>query len=345
MYIALAMQSPCYAVNKCEGKQQAREQILSTIKKLNTQVSASKRFMGNKVKLVVFPEYFLTGFPMGDSVKKWQEFACLEKDGVEYQELCKLASDNNIYLSGNCYEIDENFPHLFFQISFIINDSGEVILKYRRLISTYSPTPHDVLDRYIEIYGKDSLFPVADTPLGRLACVASEEILFPEITRALCLNGAEVICHSSSEVSSALPTPKYIAKIARAYENHSYIVSANSAGVWNTDFPPNSTDAGSMIVDYLGKISAESGSGETMAANGYIHLDALRDYRKEPGMFNILSRQRLELFKDTYSQSVYPANTLLNKQQVTHKHYHECQSQAIKKLFLSDKGDSEKSNN
>ena len=34
---------------------------------------------------------------------------------------------------------------------------------------THDVTPHDVLDRYVDHYGRDALFPVADTPLGRLA--------------------------------------------------------------------------------------------------------------------------------------------------------------------------------
>ena len=41
-------------------------------------------------------------------------------------------------------------------------------------------------------------------------------------------------------------------------------------------------------------------------------LAALRRYRRRPGMGNLLSRQRLELFAPVYGgEPVYPANTLL----------------------------------
>ena len=110
-------------------------------------------------------------------------------------------------------------------------------MRYRRLVSMFAPTPHDVLDPYLDLYGADALFPVADTAIGRLACVASEEILYPEITRALALRGAEVICHSSSEVGTPLTTPKNIAKQARAYENMLYVVSANSGGIAGIAIP------------------------------------------------------------------------------------------------------------
>jgi predicted amidohydrolase len=217
-----------------------------------------------------------------------------------------------VYFCGNAYETDVHFPGLYFQASFILNDRGELILRYRRLISLYAPTPHDVWDRYLACYGHDAVFPVVDTPLGRLACVASEEILYPEIVRTLALRGAEVILHSSSEVASPRLTPKDIAKRARAYENALYIVSANTGRIFDVDMPSGSTDGLSKVVNYHGEVLAEAGSGESMAANASIDLHALRRHRNKPGMGNMLSRQRLELFAATYSGSVYPPNTMLD---------------------------------
>ena len=116
---------------------------------------------------------------MGESIAEWRTKACIEMDGAEYQRMGEIAKKRGVYLSGNAYELDPHFPDLYFQTSFIIDDAGEVILRYRRLISMFAPTPHDVLSQYIDVYGADALFPVVETPLGRLACVASEEILYP----------------------------------------------------------------------------------------------------------------------------------------------------------------------
>jgi len=177
----------------------------------------------------------------------------------------------------------------------------------------FAPTPHDVLDAFIAAYGQDALFPVVQTPIGNLACIASEEILYPEIARALALKGAEIMLHSSSEVSSYLPTQKNIAKLARAQENMAYVVSANSAGIADIAIPFASTDGHSQIVQYEGMKIAEAANGESMNANATIHIEALRHHRKRPGMGNFLSRQRLELFTATYQQSIYPANSLTGK--------------------------------
>jgi len=278
-YQALGLQVTCQAVNMAASTDAAREQMLHSIKHVDGRIKGSigfaNTFSGVPVRLVVLPEYFLTSFPMGESISEWIDKACLKIDGPEYDALSNIAQSNKIYLSGNAYEVDPYFPQLYFQTSFILNDSGDVILRYRRLVSMYSPTPHDVMDKYLEKYGDDSLFPVVDTELGKLACVASEEILYPEISRALALKGAEVLCHSSSEVGSPRATPKNIAKQARAYENMVYVVSANSAGIEGIPFPAASTDGRSQVVDFKGQVMAEADTGESMVGIGELNINAL----------------------------------------------------------------------
>ncbi|MEM1411817.1 MAG: nitrilase-related carbon-nitrogen hydrolase [Pseudomonadota bacterium] len=320
-YTALALQLNCLAVNRCADVAAARARINASIDHVADRVHGSKLFLtafdGSAPALVVLPEYFLTSFPMGESIEAWKAMACIDPDGPEYERLGKIAQDNGVYLAGNAYENDPHFPTLYFQTSFIIDDSGDVVLRYRRLVSMFAPTPHDVLDAYLDHYGADGLFPVADTALGRLGCVASEEILYPEITRALALRGAEVICHSSSEVSSNLVTPKNIAKQARAYENMVYVVSANTAGVRDIALPEFCVDGYSQVVDHKGRVLAEAAGGESLAGNAELQLDTLRAARAKPAMTNLLARQRLELYAPTYAGApVHPANGLLEDGEV-----------------------------
>ena len=343
-YAALPLQVHCRAINSIKDTGAARQMMRDAIAHCGKLLMGAKAFAntfsGDDIRLVVLPEYFMTGFPMGESVAQWREKACLAADGPEYEALGQLAQKHKVYLSGNAYELDPHFPELYFQTSFIIADNGNVTLRYRRLVSMFAPTPHDVLDAYLEHYGADSLFPVADSPLGRLACVASEEILYPEITRALALRGAEVICHSSGEVGSQLATPKNIAKQARAYENMLYVVSANSAGISGTPIPPESTDGHSQVVDFKGRVLAETEQGESM--NGFAEIDiaALRRTRAKPAMTNMLARQRTELFAAVYGGiGVYPANNLLQAGKAIEpdrNHFMETQLATIR--ALQDRG-------
>ena len=328
-YYALALQIRCRAVNALNIAD-ARRSIQSAIDTCAAQVAASKGFIGPDTRLVVLPEYFLTGFPMGDPVESWAEKAGLDVDGPEYEALGKVCQDNDIYLSGNVYERDKAFPGLYFQASFIIAPNGDTVHRYRRLISLFAPTPHDVWERYLDLYGLEGVFPVTDTELGRLATVASEEILYPEITRAMALRGAEVILHSTSEVGSPELTPKDIAKRARAIENQAFVISANSGGITGTGIPEASTDGMSKIIDFNGHVLAAAGAGESMVANHEIDIAALRRCRRRPGMPSLLARQRLELYSHiAHPQTRYPANTLLDD---TGKHVIPERSHFIKTL-------------
>ena len=211
-YTAVALQTRCFAINKLNVAD-ARQKMIKNIRTVAGQVQGTKGFVGPSVKLVVLPEYFLTSFPLGESLSEWKEKGAIAQDGKEYDLLSEIAQKNNIYLSGNVYELDPHFRDLYFQTSFILGPNGDCVLRYRRLVSMFAPTPHDVLDKYLDVYGQDALFPVAKTELGNLACVASEEILYPEISRCLTMNGAEVLLHSSSEVGSVELTPKDLSLI------------------------------------------------------------------------------------------------------------------------------------
>jgi predicted amidohydrolase len=311
-YSALALQTRCDTVNRLD-KAGAREAMLASIDRIDEQIRGSLVLTGPSVKLVVLPEYFMTGYPVGETIDGWADKAAIAVAGPEYDALSTVAQKHGIWLSGNAYEVDDNFPGFYFQACFIIEPSGNVILRYHRLISMFAPTPHDVWDRYLELYGIEGIFPVADTEIGKLACCASEEILFPELTRALGLRGAEVLLHSTSEVSSNELTPKEIARRARAIENLMYVVSANTGGLFGEGIPSNSVDGMSKIVDYKGRVLVSSDTGETMTAHAEIDLAALRANRSKPGMPNYHARQRLEMFREIYANtSVYPANTLLD---------------------------------
>lgn len=329
---ALALQITCHAVNRARHREDARARMQATIDRLRRQMAASIAWLGRDTRLVVLPEYFLTGFPMGESIEEWAHKACLRIDGPEYELLGEIAQENGIFLAGNAYELDDHFPDLYFQTSFIIDPAGDVILRYRRLNSMYAPTPHDVWDRYLDIYGLDGVFPVASTEIGRLAAVASEEILYPEVARCLAMRGAEILVHSTCEVSSPRTTPKTIAKIARAIENLVYVISANTAGLEDIDIPGGSSDGGSMIVDYRGQVLSEAGPGESIVAHAEIDLDALRRYRRRPGMENVLSRQRFEAYAESYRRhTFYPANTLLDKVP-ERSHFLQTQQETIRRL-------------
>ena len=315
-YRALALQTTCRAVNDCADAAEAQAVIAQNIARVGRQVRASKTFIGPDLKLVVLPEYFATSYPLGDTIPGWAEKGSFAMDGAEYEQLGKVAQDNGVYLVSNAYERDPHFPGLYFQSQVVVDDTGNQILRYRRLISLYAPSPHDVWDKYLDVYGIDGVFPVARTPLGNLACIASEEILYPEIARAHGLRGAEVFLHCTSEIGSPDLTPKDIAKRARAIENMAYLVSANTSGIQGVDIPLGSSDGMSKIVDDQGKVMAVAGTGESMVAFAELDIVALRRRRRRPGMGHLLSRLPNLAVAQGVAPQALPANQLLEDGQV-----------------------------
>jgi predicted amidohydrolase len=314
-YRALALQLTCRAINRMSSDE-ARASMAATIARVDAQIGAAKGFIGSDVRLVVLPEYFLTGFPMGDPLPAWRDKAALAPDGAEQTALAAVAQKHGVFLAGNAYETDPAFPDLYFQSCLVWSPSGELVLRYRRLISMFAPSPWDVWDAFLDRYGIDAVFPVAATEIGRLAAIASEEILYPEIARAHAVKGAEIFLHSTSEAGAPDLTPKDIAKRARALENLCYLVSANSGGIEGTAMPANSTDGMSKLIDFTGRVLAQAGNGETISANAELDLAALRRNRARPGMGNLLARQALGLFGDTYAREIHPKNTMWRNGQV-----------------------------
>lgn len=315
-YAAVAMQLAARSVERAPDRAAARAQALAMIGEVEAKIRSARIFIeqygGHPVKLAVLPEYLFTSYPGRISIPDFAALAAFEMQGPEYEALGKVAQNLKLFLVGNAYEVDPNFPGLYFQASFLIAPSGDVVLRYRRLNSMFAPTPHDVWSKYLDVYGIDGVFPVARTEIGNLAAIASEEILYPEIARAHALRGAEIFLHSSSEIGSPIDTNKAIARRARAFENMAYVVSANTAGIEGTSLPLASADGNSQVIDYKGRVLAESNSGETFTAFAEIDLGALRHARRTPGMTNYLARQRLELFAQVYGGQVrHPADGML----------------------------------
>jgi len=321
-YTALALQISTRCINDCPDRDSARRRMGDNIERAGRAVASSAAFIGQysgaAPRLVVLPEYFLTGFPMGDTIPGWRDKAALEIDGPEYEALGAIAEKANIYLAGNAYEADPHFPDLYFQTCFIISPAGATVLRYRRLISLSAPSPYDVWDAYLDAYGLDGVFPVVDTPLGRLAAIASEEILYPEIARCHAMRGAEVFIHPTSEAGSPSVSTKEIARRARALENLAYVISANSARLENIGIPAESTTGMSKIVDFQGLVLAEAApGGESMVANATIDLAALRACRRKTGLTNVLVRQPFQAYAESYAGTVFrPGNLLLKNGQV-----------------------------
>ncbi len=143
-------------------------------------------------KLVVLPEFAMQGPPHGMAAADWIEFACCTIPGPITAPLQRLARERQIYIGGHQFENDPEWPGRYFNSCFLIDPAGTVILRYRRINTAAFPSPHDFMDAYCAKYSAPEMFPVVETPLGRLAMIPCGEINVPEVARVLMMQGAEV---------------------------------------------------------------------------------------------------------------------------------------------------------
>ena len=202
---------------------------------LDRSLGLASKFAGRGgVKLVVFPEYWMTGAVFGASVDDFWPKVGIRMDGRHFARLQEFAAKTGSFVGGAIFEYDPDWPRRWFNTAFILNPSGDVILKYRKLQCgdinglLNNTTPGNVYSEYVQRYGEDGLFPVVDTEIGRLAACICYDTNFPELWRALTLRGAELVVYPTGEPHNGHRTAWDIAKCAHAAENQIYIASANA---------------------------------------------------------------------------------------------------------------------
>jgi len=264
-----------------------------------------------KPDLVVFPEFAMQGPPLHMAVGEWIARACSSIPGPLTTPLQELAKREKIFIAGNMFEAPPEWRGRYFNSSFLIDPSGEIILNYRRVNTAAFPSVHDFMTDYMQATPQEQVFPVVDTALGRLALIPCGEINVPEVARVMMMQGAEVILHPTN---SKRTDAQEAAKLSRVAENMTYLVSANVAGPIGFS-PDNSVPGGrSHIIDHHGNTLAfQEDAEESIAVSAMIDIEALRrDRRTDTGLSNPLLRARYEMYVPYYSSArFYPANHFL----------------------------------
>jgi predicted amidohydrolase len=304
------MQVYNYSVQRAPDRAAATAIMSRSLDRWEELIDSVAGARGDK-HLLLFPEFCLQGFPTRETAAEWIAKACIEIPGSpEIARLCKKAQQHQCYIGGNAYETDPEWPGRYFNTSFLIDDSGEVILKYRRINTSYASSPHDAIDKYFARYGVEGTFPVAKTPLGNLAMIPCGEIMYPEAARSMMMRGAEVLLHPTSDFGAADNWSWQSAKKVRASENMMYVISANAAGIRDCNSAESDNAGNSRIFDWEGRVLSEGPSpGESLRCNALIDVEMLRRVRSSPRGFNRLAGLRMEMYRPLYNDAAfYPVN-------------------------------------
>jgi formamidase len=262
------------------------------------------------VRLVVFPE-FAHAAPVFATVRELLAKLAVRIPNEHTERLVAKAREQDIYIqTGSMLEEDPKWPGVVFNTTCLIGPHG-ILYKYRKV----NPwIPYEVHSSPHDLPGYDEpLFPVADTPIGRIGCAICYDWVFPEAIRQLAANGAEVLVRVSAYMDPWGTTEPMnwwsVVNRCRALENIGFVVAANQ-GASLRHYPPYSWPGGSQIVDFDGRVLAEAspGPGERIVV-APIDISALRHERATRRGHHMLAHLRTEAYP-VYGGHQYPPEFL-----------------------------------
>ena len=212
-------------------KEQNLKKILDYIKK------ASKR----GAQLCAFPEFMMFYTKPSQTPK---ELASLSEtiNGNFVKTISKAAKKHSIQVIGTFYE-KSNKKNRVYDTSFLINKSGKVVSKYRK-IHLYDAFGFKESKKMVS--GSKIAKP-SRTALGKIGMLICYDLRFPEMSRSLALSGSEILVAPSAWVKGKNKEDHWITiNKTRAIENGCYVVAPDQVG--------NIYCGRSVVVDPFGKI-------------------------------------------------------------------------------------------
>lgn len=263
------------------------------------------------VRLMSFPEFGLQ-IPQSMITPAQWALGGITIDGPEIEQIGKAARDANVFVAFNPIERIEKFPGRYFLSGTIVGANGNVVNNYRKMTSVTGKTrPSDMLTAWIDHFGEESLFPVADTEIGRLASVIAADMYVPEVMRGMVFNGAEIISNPTAggtlpeDHNFEVPTVTTMARRVRAYENLAYVMMSNLGPVGADAKPPFARKQPSQIIDFEGTMLAATQTGGEEFAVATIDVDALRRARTSLGNQNKLATFQADLYRGAYTAAEF----------------------------------------
>lgn len=344
-YLAVGLSTVIFGI--CE-----RSQIRHNLDTIEEAIHAAVSMVNINmpVKVIALAEGALTGFTdeifdLSHTMAARELF--IEVPGEETARLGQLARLYGTYIIGQCKaRWPEVMPDRYFNTLFVIAPSGEVVHKAAKnhlWCREHSCTPHDVYDRWVELFGDgiEAFYPVLKTDdIGNIGTICCSDGEYPEAVRALAFNGAEVVYRPSE--ATPMTTAGYpgggtwmIQNQGHAEFNSVYMLCPNAGPVYlgaASKHPVDIAGGSAHIVDYRGQVLSYSASTSNTIVAATVDIEALRNFRAMSLNNNWLKDLRVELFRRMYEQPIHPKNLWLRDDPKPHAVVDEIYRANIRRL-------------
>jgi predicted amidohydrolase len=345
-YLAVGLSTVVYGVSE-------RKHIKVNLQNIEDNIHAAISMVdiNMPVKVIALAEGALTGFTdeafdLPHALAARELF--IDIPGEETEWLGRLAKMYQTYIIVQCKaRWPEVMSDRFFNTLFIISPQGEVVHKAAKnhiWCRDRSCTPHDVYDRWVELFGDgiEAFYPVLKTDdIGNIGTICCSDGEYPEVVRALAFNGAEVVYRPSE--AAPMTNNSYpggggwmIQNRGHAQFNSLYMLCPNVGPVYlhpKMRHPIDVAGGNSHIVDYQGNIISYSASSYNTYVAAIIDIEALRQFRVMNLNSNWIKDLRTELFRKMYDQPIHPKNLWMEQEPLQHEKVDEIYRENIRCLL------------
>jgi predicted amidohydrolase len=260
----------------------ARPTIGNKTKNIQTMENYIKK---TKADIYIFGEYFLSGDRCKDEFRDLAE----PLNGPSIQYLKKIAKNKQCYIVFGMPTKDDKVDGLIYNTAVLIHPNGTIDAYKKWFLPNAGPFEEKIF------FDQGEELSVFSTSFGKIGLLICYDLNFPEIAKALTLQGAELLICISASPSI---TKKYFETLlpARALENTVFVAYVNLAG--------NQEDliywAGSQVYDPLGNLIIKAPYFKESIITCDIDLAQLKVARaRRPVLRDI----RPEIYQDLYQFS------------------------------------------
>ena len=218
-----------------------------------------------KASLICFPEFQMAFSPRNQSVKKLTKIAETIDESNFVLTLGESARRNRINIIATIYEKNtknnssgsrssfNQFDNRVYDTAVIISSNGAICSVYRKLHM------YDALGfrESAKMIAGNTIEKPVKTSAGNLGLMICYDVRFPEVSRILAINGADILAVPSAWVHGIMKEEHWqIILKARAIENGSYVAAPDQVG--------HIFSGRSMVVDPFGIVILDMGNREGM---------------------------------------------------------------------------------
>jgi deaminated glutathione amidase len=251
---------------------------------LKASVDFISKAADRNASLICFPEFQMAFSPLKQSPKDLANNVAEYIDGGNFvSALCRSAKRNKIGVIATVYERNKNKNEFkVYDTAVIINNKGQITSVYRKL-HLYNALGFRESDKLIQ--GNVIEKPVS-TSVGNIGLMICYDIRFPEMSRILTVNGADILAVPSAWVYGIMKEDHWRTMImARAIENGSYIIAPDQVG--------NIFSGRSMVADPFGTVLLDMGDKQGMDV---VEIDKSRVMKVRESL-PLLKNRRLDIYR------------------------------------------------